>query len=223
MRPNLSKKRSEESPLWLIIFSDMSTNLMMFFLMLFAMTRMNAYERQMIAEGMKEAMQSDTEIVKELETQEQKEQLAIATLSDVISYGKLSRFATLDVKDDKVKLTLMMPLVFESGSSEIYPGAVEFIESLVDPIMRFPGESIVEGHTDNVPIYGGRFSSNWELSVARAVSVIDFLVANGVPPEKLVAGGYGEFHPAHPNDTLENRSLNRRIEITFPRKEGITP
>jgi len=222
MRPDRYRKQSEESPLWLIIFSDMSTNLMMVFLMLFAMTRMNAYERQMIAEGMKEAMQSSTEIVEELETLDQKEKLAITTLSDVVSYGKLSRFASLDVKDDKVKLTLMMPMFFESGKAAIHPNAVEFIESLVYPITSFPGEVIVEGHTDNVPIYGGRFSSNWELSVARAVSFIDFLVEKGVPPEKLVAGGYGEFHPAHPNNTPENRSLNRRIEITFPRHEGIT-
>ncbi len=223
MRPYHSKNSSEESPLWLIIFSDMSTNLMMFFLMLFAMTRMNAPDKQLLVEGMKEAMQSSTQRVEKIQPTSQKEELAITALSDVVSYGKISQVARLDIRDDKVKLTLMMPTFFESGSSEIHPDAVEFLQSLVEPIMRFPAEAIVEGHTDNIPMHGSRFSSNWELSVARAVSVIDFLLSKNVPPEKLVAGGYGEFHPAYPNDTALNRSLNRRIEITFPRHKGITP
>lgn len=199
----------------------MSTNLMMFFLMLFAMTRMSAPDRQMLVEGMKEAMQSEPVKIESKVDMDHQEELAITTLSDIIAYGKLKHNTTLEITDDKVKLTLMMPMFFESGSAEIHPDAVDSLESLVDPIQRFPTEAIVEGHTDNVPIHGGAYSSNWELSVARAVSVIEFMVKRGVPPEKLVAGGYGEFHPAHANDTPENRALNRRIEITIPRSEGV--
>ncbi len=215
------RRTATSNPLWLVIFSDMSTNLMMFFLMLFAMTRMSALDRQMLVEGMKEAMQSEPiKTVSKVDASRQ-EDIAISTLSDMVAYGRLKQHATLEITDDKVKLTLMMPLFFGSGSAEIHPGAVASLESLVDPIQRFPTEAIVEGHTDNVPIYGGAYSSNWELSVARAVSVIEFMVKRGVPPGKLVAGGYGEFHPAYPNDTPENRALNRRIEITIPRSEGM--
>ncbi len=223
MKPLPDRRTPTSNPLWLIIFSDMSTNLMMFFLMLFAMTRMSAPDRQMLAEGMKEAMQSEPIRIESKVDVVRQEDLAITTLSDMVAYGRLKRHATLEITDDKVKLTLMMPLFFKSGSSAIHPDAVAFLESLVDPIQRFPTEAIVEGHTDNVPMHGGTYSSNWELSVARAVSVIEFLVSRGVPPEKLVAGGYGEFHPAHPNDTPENRALNRRIEITIPRSEGMLP
>ena len=76
---------------------------------------------------------------------------------------------------------------------------------------------IVDGHTDNVPVVRGRYPSNWELSVARAVSVIEFMTDRGVSPEKLVAGGYGQYRPIHDNATEEHRALNRRIEITLIR------
>ena len=221
MATRLDRRKSRgPSTLWLIIFSDMSTNLMMFFLMLFAMTRMSTSDREMLADAMKEAMQDKPQRMEEFESKSQAENLAISTMTDVVVHGRLKSYATLEVTDDKIKLTLRMPLIFESGSAEIDPSAVESLESLVDPIQRFPTEAILEGHTDNVPIRGGAYSSNWELSVARAVSVIEFMVSRGVAPGKLVAGGYGEFHPAHPNDTPENRALNRRIEITIPRIEG---
>ncbi|MCO5064704.1 MAG: peptidoglycan -binding protein [Rhizobiaceae bacterium] len=72
----------------------------------------------------------------------------------------------------------------------------------------------VDGHTDNVPLSGtGRFKDNWELSSARATSVVKFLIANGVPANRLVAAGFGEFQPLDPADTDEARGRNRRIEL----------
>lgn len=72
----------------------------------------------------------------------------------------------------------------------------------------------VDGHTDNVPLSGtGRFRDNWELSAARAISVVKFLVANGVPAERLVAAGFGEFQPLDETDTPQARDRNRRIEL----------
>ena len=79
------------------------------------------------------------------------------------------------------------------------------------PTRRFQ----VAGHTDNVPIQTARFSSNWELSTARAVQVARFLVAQGVKPEELSAAGYGEFDPIAPNAEPSGRARNRRIEITL--------
>ena len=72
----------------------------------------------------------------------------------------------------------------------------------------------VDGHTDTVPLSGtGRYRDNWELSSARATSVVKFLIENGVPPERLVAAGFGEFQPLDPADTPEARDRNRRIEL----------
>jgi chemotaxis protein MotB len=72
----------------------------------------------------------------------------------------------------------------------------------------------VNGHTDRQPISGGgRFRSNWDLSAARAISVVQFLVGRGIPPEHLVAAGYGEFQPLEDGDTPEAFAKNRRIEL----------
>ncbi len=71
----------------------------------------------------------------------------------------------------------------------------------------------VDGHTDATPIHSGRFASNWELSAARAISVVKFLITQGIPPTHLAATGFGEFQPVDPGDTPEAYAKNRRIEI----------
>ena len=74
---------------------------------------------------------------------------------------------------------------------------------------------MVAGHTDDVPIHTPRFPSNWELSTARAVEVVYFLVAHGMKPQALSTSGYGEFDPVAANDSAEHKALNRRIEIVL--------
>jgi len=72
----------------------------------------------------------------------------------------------------------------------------------------------VAGHTDNVPVKrGGRFDSNWELSTARATTVVELMVREGVPPDQLAAAGFGEHDPIASNETPEGRQQNRRLEI----------
>jgi len=86
--------------------------------------------------------------------------------------------------------------------------------------MDLPNPIQIEGHTDNRPLGRSiRFRSNWELSSARAFSVLQFFIKEGVAPEKLSAVGYGEFKPVKSNDTPEGRSGNRRIEINIIRHE----
>jgi chemotaxis protein MotB len=82
-----------------------------------------------------------------------------------------------------------------------------------------PNKVIIEGHTDNQPLAGGKYPSNWELSVARAYSVIEyFSKEKGISPERFIAAGYGEYRPVASNETLEGRAQNRRIEIVLLRK-----
>ena len=80
----------------------------------------------------------------------------------------------------------------------------------------------VEGHTDDVPIQTGRYASNWELSTARATTVVTYLLQDaGLAPERLSAAGYGEFHPRAPNTSPENRARNRRVDVVILRPETI--
>lgn len=214
MKPWWKNNRSDTNPIWLTVFSDMSTNLMLFFLIMFAMTRMSAFEKQQAAEGMKDMVKGKSE------KQEKKmlEQKVIHNLKETVRYGKLYGYANIEETDVAVKLTLNVPVLFPSGSAELNKDVLAELERLIGPLKDFPNEIVIEGHTDNVPISGGAYGSNWELSIARAVSVIDFLIEKGLDPGKLVAGGYGEFHPAFPNDSNENRAKNRRIEMTLVRQ-----
>ena len=217
-RPLILGYHRESSPIWLIIFSDMSTNFMLFFLMLFAMTRMTEADRSKLLESMENAMVNKQAIEQRQQVKQAEENTMIA-LKDTLTHGRLKQYAKVEETEDKVKITIEMPFFFDTGKADINPEAKQALQGLVAPIKNFPHMVLIEGHTDNVPITRGRYPSNWELSVARAVSVINFMVSRGVPASKLVAGGYGQYRSAYENDTPEHRALNRRIEITLIKTE----
>jgi chemotaxis protein MotB len=103
---------------------------------------------------------------------------------------------------------------FDSGSDEIKPEGRALLDTLATSLMTLDNQIRVEGHTDNVPIHSGRFPSNWELSTARATSVVSYLVSKfGLSPERLSAAGYAEFRPTASNDMEEGRARNRRVDI----------
>jgi chemotaxis protein MotB len=113
-------------------------------------------------------------------------------------------------------------VLFPTGSEQINEAGKVEMKKLAGAIIELQKEIPpeinwvlrVDGHTDNVPLSGtGRYRDNWELSSARATSVVKFLIANGVPPSRLVAAGFGEFQPLDPADTEEARNKNRRIEL----------
>jgi len=210
------RKGQQSSPIWLTIFSDMTTNLMMFFLMLFAMSRMPEMEKSLLIQSMKSHMEepggdSTEQAVANARARQAR---AVAELRNVLQARRMREFASLEEDANRLRITLTPSVFFETGSDVLSGEAAEKLRELARSLKRFRGDIIIEGHTDNVPVRGGRYASNWELSVGRAVRVIDLFIAEGIPPRQLVCGGYGEFHPAFPNDTPENRARNRRIEIT---------
>jgi chemotaxis protein MotB len=218
-----TNKRKEVGDIWLIIFSDITTNLMLFFLMLFSMTRMTAVERQAVVAGMEstvvnQSTRDQAEMARKARLE--REEMAIKRIQQAAVDGTLAGKAAITVTDKTVKIALNPETFFSIGSAKLNPGTIDALESLVGLIEAFPNDIIIEGHTDNVPIRGGAFHSNWELSVARAVSVINFFTSKGLDPKQMIAGGYGEYQPAYPNDSDENRAKNRRIEITILRQPG---
>lgn len=214
-------KDKEHTSIWLIIFSDITTNLMLFFLMLFAMTRMTAEDRQMALAGMESTVvnrSARAQAEAERKAKKEREIEAIKRLEQAVADGRLSGKANIGVTEREVKIALNPESFFSIGSAKLNPGTVDVLQSLVGLIEAFPNDIIIEGHTDNIPIRGGAYRSNWELSIARAVGVVNFFTAMGIAPDQLIAAGYGEFHPAYSNDTAEDRARNRRIEITIVRQ-----
>jgi chemotaxis protein MotB len=105
---------------------------------------------------------------------------------------------------------------FDSGSASIRPDAMNAISRLAEVLRERPENIRVEGHTDNIPIHNVRFASNWELSTSRATEMIRVLITHfGLPPDRLSAAGYGEFHPVASNSTPAGRAQNRRLDIVI--------
>jgi chemotaxis protein MotB len=104
-------------------------------------------------------------------------------------------------------------ILFPSGSSGFSGAALPVLDKLAEVLKSFPNPIRVEGHTDDRPIRTSAFPSNWELSAARAASVVHEFMQAGVDPMRLEIVGFGEFHPLQPNDSEAGRNANRRVAI----------
>lgn len=139
----------------------------------------------------------------------------LANLSEEVKKGQLQ------VRQLKGMLTVDVAeqLFFDSGRATLKDTGKQILQKVAESLKGYEDKAIrIVGHTDNVPISGGLqkvFPSNWELSAARATTVVRFLQDAGIAPERLVATGRAEYAPVAPNDSAEGRQKNRRIEITL--------
>lgn len=114
-----------------------------------------------------------------------------------------------------IEVEIQTDILFPSASAQLSPSAVGVIERLGTALAPYPNPIRVEGHTDNRPIRTVAFFSNWELSAARAGSVVRVLESRGLAPERLAVIGYGEHRPVKTNDTPEGRNANRRVVVVI--------
>jgi chemotaxis protein MotB len=119
------------------------------------------------------------------------------------------------MKDGMVYVSLSEKLLFKSGSDVVDPKGKEALKSLAQVLNSTIDITVlIEGHTDNVPIKTKLFKDNWDLSTARATSIVRLLtVTNGFDASRITASGRGEFHPVKDNSTVEGRATNRRTEV----------
>ncbi|AMQ89100.1 MULTISPECIES: flagellar motor protein MotB [Marinobacter] len=126
----------------------------------------------------------------------------------------------INYDEDQVVIRFSEEATFRSGDAAIMPGMIPIIERVVTVLSACTGDVVVSGHTDDVPISSSVYRSNWDLSAARAVSVVHELVLNRqVPAERVVAAGRAETRPLVANDSAENRAVNRRVEISVRNPE----
>ena len=122
----------------------------------------------------------------------------------------------VELVQDERGLVISLPesATFSSGSSDLTADAQAFLSQLAEKLRPSSIDVRVEGHTDDRPIRGGSYATNWELSTARASAVVLYLITNAAfEPARLSAAGYGEFHPRAANDSPENRARNRRVDV----------
>jgi len=112
-----------------------------------------------------------------------------------------------------LEIEINTDILFPSGAGEFSPTAEPVLDKLAQVLKPFPNPIRVEGHTDDRPIRTASFPSNWELSAARAASVVHQFTRQGIDPLRLEIVGFGEFHPRQPNDTSDGRNANRRVVV----------
>jgi chemotaxis protein MotB len=112
-----------------------------------------------------------------------------------------------------LEIEINTDILFPSGAGEFSAAAEPVLDQLAEVLKPFPNPIRVEGHTDNRPIRSAAFPSNWELSAARAASVVHEFTKAGIDPLRLEIVGFGEFHPRQSNDSTEGRNANRRVAV----------
>jgi chemotaxis protein MotB len=158
--------------------------------------------------------------------QQQKESLLTASQKQQKQYESLVQDLSKEVEKGQLQVKqyqnmltveLAEKIFFDSGSATLKKGGKEVLKKVGEALKGYENKVIrVVGHTDNVKVaksLQGRFPTNWELSVARATTVVRYLQDVGIPPQRMVPSGRGEYDPIAPNDTREGRQKNRRIEI----------
>jgi chemotaxis protein MotB len=120
-----------------------------------------------------------------------------------------------------LEIEINTDILFPSGSGAFSSSAEPVLDKLAEVLKPFPNPIRVEGHTDDRPIHTGAFPSNWELSAARAASVVHQFTAQGIDPLRLEIVGFGEFHPRQPNTSAEGRNANRRVAVLV--LEAVSP
>jgi len=126
--------------------------------------------------------------------------------------------AKLQMTERGLVITFVSEIFFDSGKDKVKKDGKTTLDKVAEVLNRdVPNSNVaVEGHTDNDPIKYSGWKSNWELSSARALAVVHYLVDEcKVEPQRLSANGYGEYHPVAPNDSIQNKQKNRRVEIVI--------
>jgi len=217
-----SPHKTQENPLWLIVLSDIMTNLMLFFLILYVFSLrpeseahavfLNGFDKKHIEEEKEKKAQEVLQKFKEKDVAE--------TLRDELEKAGLKDLAEVQMTDKLIRVNISAPILFRSGAAKLEPDAIKVLTVMGKLLEKLKQNDIlIEGHTDNIPVKSGDYPTNWALSAARANSVVDYLASGfGIPQEKLISAAYGEYRPIADNKTPQGRAKNRRIEIVVTRK-----
>jgi len=217
-----SPHKTEDNPLWLIVLSDLMTNLMLFFLILyvFSLNPEKTAQASFLSGFDKEKMEAEKEKKAEDVIQKFREKDAAETLKAELEKAGLKDLADIEVTDKIIRINISAPILFGSGRAKLEPNALGVLAAMGKLLHKLDKNDIlIEGHTDATPIKSGDYATNWELSAARADAVVEYLAAGfKIPNERLISAAYGEHRPVAPNSTAEGRARNRRIEILVIRR-----
>ena len=233
-------------PAWMVTFADLMALMMTFFVLLYSFSSIDETKYRMIVESMAKgfgsvltsskvsrapSMAPPAVIPSPLdqptrprqptrEPQPETDQQLVTAIQQSMQAEIADGIIAVETTGNSVVIRFPEEIAFPPGSDEVSPEIMPILRRLSAALQDSPGTIMVSGHTDDRPIRSAQFSSNWELSTDRAVSVIHMLQQLGtVDPRRLTAVGYGDTRPLVPNDSPENRARNRRVEIAIVREQ----
>jgi len=210
---------------WLLTYADLITLLLAFFIVMYSMSQLDAKKFGRMTDALTGVLKGGPSILRSAQQNDK-------TGHGLLNVGSLSmiqrridnRIAAID-KNGEIETELSErglvvhiteSALFGLGSADLESRARSVLNSVAEIVKPLPNDIRIEGHTDDRPINTPVYPSNWELSSARATSVVRFFIdEHNISPDRISALGYGEFRPVRPNNSEENRAQNRRVDIVI--------
>ena len=231
-----SEKNGKER--WLLTYSDLITLLLIFFVILFAMGSINQAKYREMALSLAHALGTHTSLLHHTSGLLPASHSLLSTpqttadtlrlnhlyteLNAYIVKHHLQSYVTVTNEVRGVQLTIRDIALFANASAQLNVQAQKLIHGFVPFIQQIPNPVVVEGYTDSRPIHTAQFPSNWELSAARALTVVHLLIHEGVRPSRLSGVAYGPYHAVATNATQQGRQRNRRVNLVFMRTSAVS-
>jgi chemotaxis protein MotB len=242
----VARKIKKGLPPWMGTFADMCTLLLTFFVLLLTFANMDVKKFQDMLGSVKNAFGVQLQdvgkfqpVLPEVKPQPTRTRMIQPTMpepaiqdardaaeaaaaadrvKDMVNAVGLGNAVEIKSGPRGVRMRVKGQLLFEPGAADVRESARKLLDNVAKVMNKFNFYLTVEGHSDNQPIRTTRFPSNWELSAARASSVLRTLVGMGVPPRRVSAVGYASNYPIASNSNEEGRNKNRRVEFVFTKK-----
>jgi chemotaxis protein MotB len=237
---------------WLVSYADFITLLFAFFVVMFASSQTDKARAQQVSDSVKSALEKGgvSAAVHEIlggtvdevgkgnammrgpgGTQPIPPSARLVPAELIPSMKFLTKALEAEIKDGKIEIqlqqrglvvSLRQAAFFPSGEDSIEPKTYLSVEKIADTIRQLPNSVRLEGHTDSVPIHTSRFRSNWELSAARGIAMLELLSTRfGIPRDHLAIAGYADTAPRDDNGTEQGRAHNRRVDIVILNQQGV--
>jgi chemotaxis protein MotB len=240
----------EGAPAWVVTFGDLMSLLLCFFVLLLSFSEMDKAKYKEVSGSLAKAFgvqrkikafqapkgikmisrDFDQELIparprEEFIAMQQREKIGLALKKEVETrFRDLQDLIQVEVGEKEVTIRLMGETTFDSGKADIKAQMVPLLLKIGSVLADGKGEVIIAGHTDNVPVFGGPYGSNLKLSIARAATVAEFLLAkSAIPASRVSTMGFGKYRPIESNDTDEGRKRNRRVEIILRAPDSPKP
>ncbi|MEH6389832.1 MAG: flagellar motor protein MotD [Pseudomonas profundi] len=239
-----NKHESENHERWLVSYSDFITLLFAFFVVMYSISSVNEGKYKVLSDTLGGAFNQPQKVINPIQMGEttplslspidgqgehdggnetdndtQHDSLADIAKAMQAAFGDLISAGDIEVRGNElwIEIELSSGLLFPSGDALPLDDAFHLTEKIAGILAPYDNPVHVEGFTDNVPINSRLYPTNWELSAARAASVVRMLAHGGIDPGRMAAVGYGEFRPVADNTTVAGRRANRRVVLLVSR------